>query len=76
MPKEAGAETTYEMGGNGHTCQVALSDAVHHAHMGTEEPGIADADGRKDAYSFCVDDPDLSKRIWQRRLVSSSNRLI
>ena len=44
MPEHPGAQSAEEVGGDGHIRQAPLSHPVHHAHVGAEEAGVADAD--------------------------------
>ena len=61
MRKDTGAKPTYEVGADRHAGQTALTNAIHHTHVGAEESCIADTDGCKDTYSIGINNSAFQK---------------
>ena len=67
MSKNAGAKTACEMRADRRTGQTTLTNTIHHAHVGAEEPRIADADGCIDAYSISINDSAFQELRHHRK---------
>ena len=76
MPEDPRREGTDEVGGDGRVGEIALLDAVHHAHVGAQESGHAHTDGGKHADLLGADDAatatsrfssdEATRSIWSR----------